>query len=68
MTSAGRDTNGSKFFICTDKAGWLDGKHCVFGQVVEGMDVVNAIEQVGQCDGSTSKVVTIVDCGQLQTN
>ena len=47
------------------KTEWLDGKHVVFGQVVEGMDVVKAIEAVGSQTGKTAKPVVVADCGQL---
>jgi cyclophilin family peptidyl-prolyl cis-trans isomerase len=65
MANAGPNTNGSQFFLCTVQTSWLDGKHCVFGNVTEGMDVVSAIEKVGSPDGKTKMQVVIADCGQL---
>jgi peptidylprolyl isomerase len=65
MANAGPNTNGSQFFLCTVPTPWLDGKHCVFGQVIEGMNVVREIEQYGSQSGTTKKAVVISDCGQL---
>ena len=65
MANAGPGTNGSQFFLCTAKTDWLNGKHVVFGSVVEGMDVVEKVEAVGSQSGKTSKKVVIADCGQL---
>merc|ERR1712222_208240 len=65
MANAGKNTNGSQFFLCTIKTDWLDGKHVVFGSVVDGMNVVQKIEQVGDRSGACSKKVKIADCGQL---
>jgi cyclophilin family peptidyl-prolyl cis-trans isomerase len=65
MANAGPNTNGSQFFLCTAETNWLDGKHVVFGSVVEGMDVVKAIEGVGSGSGATRAPVKITSCGQL---
>nr|DAZ86625.1 TPA_inf: venom-related protein PPI [Conus judaeus] len=65
MANAGPGTNGSQFFLCTVETSWLDGKHVVFGKVVEGMDVVKKVEGVGSQSGKTSAKVVIADCGQL---
>merc|ERR1719271_330575 len=66
MANAGPGTNGSQFFICTVKTSWLDGKHVVFGKVVEGMDVIKAVEAQGSSSGKTSKTVTIADSGEIE--
>jgi len=65
MANAGPNTTGSQFFLCTIKTEWLDGKHCVFGQVTDGMDVVKKIEALGSGSGQVRGKVTIAECGQL---
>ena len=66
MANAGPNSNGSQFFITTAKTPWLDGKHVVFGRVVEGIDVVRAVEAQGSSSGTPRKPVKIVDCGELK--
>ncbi|KAI1076242.1 peptidyl-prolyl cis-trans isomerase [Whalleya microplaca] len=70
MANAGPNTNGSQFFITTVQTGWLDGRHVVFGTVVQddgSMNVVRALEAVGSQSGAIkySKRPTIVNSGEL---
>lgn len=65
MANAGPNTQGSQFFITTATTSWLDGKHVVFGKVIEGMDVVKAIEGVGSASGKPSTSVRIIKSGEL---
>lgn len=62
MANSGVDTNGSQFFIITSATKWLDGKHVVFGKVVQGLNVIlNDIQKLGKEDKPI-----ITDCGEFK--
>ena len=65
MANAGKDTNGSQFFITVAETPWLDGKHVVFGRVLGGMEVVRQLEAIGSSSGRPSKRATIMHAGEL---
>lgn len=67
MANAGPNTNGSQFFITTVACPWLDGKHVVFGEVTEGMEVVTALEAMGSSSGSPKAKCGIRECGVVTT-
>lgn len=66
MANAGPNTNGSQFFITFDATPWLDGAHVVFGELIEGEDVLKQIEAVGSSSGRPSGEIKIVDCGMVK--
>jgi peptidylprolyl isomerase len=63
MANAGPNTNGSQFFITTTVTPWLDGKHVVFGRLLEGQALLQAMEARGSRSGNPSAAVVIEDCG-----
>ena len=68
MANSGCHTNGSQFFITTAITSWLDGKHVVFGEVIEGMDVVRSIESMGSQSGKPRRPILIQNCGEVGGN
>ncbi|EMC91221.1 hypothetical protein BAUCODRAFT_127134 [Baudoinia panamericana UAMH 10762] len=67
MANSGKDTNGSQFFITTVITSWLDGRHVVFGEVLEGYDVVDKIENVAKGAGDKpAQTVKIKKSGELE--
>ncbi len=66
MANAGPNTNGSQFFITTVDTPHLNGKHVVFGKVIEGMNVVKKIEVLGSRSGKPRAKIVIADCGELK--
>ena len=65
MANRGKDTNTSQFFICLDQCAWLDGRHVVFGQVLNGVSTLRRIESYGSKSGKVSQEIKIVKCGVL---
>jgi len=63
MANAGPNTNGSQFFITTVVTTWLDHKHVVFGEVISGYEIVEAVEKLGSSSGATKKKITIANSG-----
>ena len=66
MANAGPDTNGSQFFMCVDPASWLDGRHVVFGHVLEGFEYIKSIEgePTNRLD-RPERACKIASCGEL---
>lgn len=66
MANAGKNTNGSQFFITFKETPWLDGRHVVFGKVTKGMDVLDKVEKEGSSSGRTKTKVMIADSGEIK--
>ena len=67
MANAGPNTNGSQFFITFVPCPWLDGKHVVFGEVIEGKEVIDMMEDFGSNAGKPTSEIIISDCGVCET-
>ena len=66
MANAGPNTNGSQFFLTFVDCPWLDGNHCVFGEMISGEDVLRQIEAGSSRSGKTKGVYAISDCGETK--
>jgi peptidylprolyl isomerase len=66
MANAGPNTNGSQFFLTFVPCPWLDGKHVVFGEVVEGLEILEKLEANGSQSGKTKVAIAISDCGEIK--
>jgi peptidylprolyl isomerase len=66
MANSGPGTNGSQFFLTFVRCDWLNGKHTVFGRVVEGLELLDKIESIGSTSGKASKPCKILDCGEIK--
>jgi peptidylprolyl isomerase len=66
MANAGKNTNGSQFFLTFIPCPWLDGKHVVFGKVIEGLPLLKTLEAAGTQSGRPKQTIVISDCGVLK--
>jgi peptidylprolyl isomerase len=66
MANSGPDTNSSQFFVTFTATPWLNGHHCVFGEMIEGEEVLASIEAEGTRDGAPKSEIRIVDCGEIR--
>lgn len=66
MANAGPNTNGSQFFITFKETPWLNGHHVVFGEVLDGFDIVKQLEQIGTQDGTPTKSAVITNAGVVK--
>ena len=65
MANAGKNTNGSQFFITFVPCDWLDGKHVVFGELTSDFNSFKKLEKYGSSNGTPKCEIKIIDCGEL---
>jgi cyclophilin family peptidyl-prolyl cis-trans isomerase len=66
MANSGPDTNSSQFFITFAATPWLNGYHCVFGELIEGEEILAEMEAAGSRDGTPKSEIKIIDCGEIK--